>query len=167
MKAVGLMDTISSYVQQLETRERRMLLLGVASIVAALLYFVGIDPAWSGKKQLQKAIPQLKQQVAEMDVLSKQSAQLGTVMAENVDAVSREMVELSLSRRGLKAQNLSVSDDIVRLQISAAAYPSLMEWLLEVQKSSRLTVEESKLTALAESGQVSAVLTMKQQKNTL
>ncbi|MFZ6813117.1 type II secretion system protein GspM [Undibacterium sp. Rencai35W] len=167
MKALSLMDAVTSYLQQLETRERRMLLLGVASIVAALLYFIGIDPAWSGKKQLQKAIPQLKQQVAEMDVLSRQSAQLGVAMAENVDAISREAVELSLSRRGVKAQNLSVSDDMVRLQISTVAYPTLMEWLLEMQKSSRLTVEESKLTALAESGQVSATLTMKQQKNNL
>lgn len=102
-----------------------------------------------------------------MDLMSKQSAQLGNAMSENIDTVSRESIETSLARRSIKAQNLSVNDDVVRFQISTVAYANLMEWLLEAQKSTRLTVEEAKLAALPESGQVSVTITLKQQKNNL
>jgi type II secretory pathway component PulM len=72
-----------------------------------------------------------------------------------------------LLRRGIKAQTLTSADDIVRLQVTSVAYVNIMEWLLEMQKAARLTVEEAKFTALTEVGQVGVVLTLKQQKSAL
>ncbi|MET3116229.1 general secretion pathway protein M [Undibacterium sp. GrIS 1.8] len=167
MKNSMLVESLSLFWQQRVPRERWMLSLALLTIVCALIYVIGINPALSGKQSLQKAIPQLRQQVAEMDLMSKQSAQLGNAMSENIDTVSRESIETSLARRSIKAQNLSVNDDVVRFQISTVAYANLMEWLLEAQKSTRLTVEEAKLAALPESGQVSVTITLKQQKNNL
>ncbi|MDY7538060.1 type II secretion system protein GspM [Undibacterium sp. 5I1] len=167
MKNSMLVESLSLFWQQRVPRERWMLSLALLAIVCALIYVIGINPALSGKQSLQKAIPQLRQQVAEMDLMSKQSAQLGNAMSENIDTVSRESIETSLARRSIKAQNLSVNDDVVRFQIATVAYANLMEWLLEAQKSTRLTVEEAKLAALPESGQVSVTITLKQQKNNL
>ncbi|MEB0032537.1 type II secretion system protein GspM [Undibacterium sp. RTI2.1] len=167
MKNSILVESLSLFWQQRVPRERWMLSLALLAIVCALIYVIGINPALSGKQSLQKAIPQLRQQVAEMDLMSKQSAQLGNAMSENIDTVSRESIETSLARRSIKAQNLSVNDDVVRFQIATVAYANLMEWLLEAQKSTRLTVEEAKLAALPESGQVSVTITLKQQKNNL
>ncbi len=167
MKNSMLVESLSLFWQQRVPRERWMLSLALLAIVCALIYVIGINPALSGKQSLQKAIPQLRQQVAEMDLMSKQSVQLGNAMSENIDTVSRESIETSLARRSIKAQNLSVNDDVVRFQISTVTYTNLMEWLLEAQKSTRLTVEEAKLAALPESGQVSVTITLKQQKNNL
>ena len=99
-----------------------------------------------------------------MAAMSAQYAQIATAMTENIEPVSREVIEASLLRKGVKSQSLSATDDIVRVQIASVGYSAIMEWMLEMQKAARLTVEDVKLTALPEKGQVAVVLTMKQQK---
>ncbi|MFZ6872769.1 type II secretion system protein GspM [Undibacterium sp. Di27W] len=146
-------------------RERKMLLICATFILVAIIYGFFLAPALSGRKQLNAALPVLNQQLAEITELSKQQAGLAANLSEFIAPVSREQLETVLSRRGIKAQTISVSDDVVRLQIPTAAYASLMECLVELQKASRLTVEEAKLVALLENGQVSATLTLRQQKS--
>jgi general secretion pathway protein M len=161
----ALTETWQGFWQQRDARERRMLTVGASVVAAALAYSVLFNPAWTGRAQLQKSIPQLRQQVAKMDAMSKQSAQLNNALAENIAPVTREVIEASLTRRSVKAQVLAVNDDIVRLQLNSIAYSSLMEWLLEEQKVMRLTVEEAHITGLPEAGMVSVSLTLKQQRN--
>ncbi|MBI3283677.1 MAG: type II secretion system protein M [Burkholderiales bacterium] len=155
----------NGYWQQRDQRERRMLSAAAAFIVLSLIYLLVLNPALSGRTQLQNKIPLLRQQVAEMAALSTQQAQLAASLSELVTPISREQVDTSLTRRGVKSQALAVSDDIVRLQILSVNYSDLMEWLVEMQKASRLTVEEARVTALPEKGQVSVSLTLKQQRN--
>lgn len=161
----AVQDAWQGFWQQRDARERRMLTAGAAVVAVALVYGVLFSPAWSGRASLQKSIPLLRQQVAQMDVLSKQSAQLNGALSEVIVPVSRESIDTSLTRRSVKSQVLVVTDDVVRLQLESIAYSSLMEWLLEVQKTMRLTVEEARVTGLAESGMVSVTLTLKQQRN--
>ncbi|MFZ6658680.1 type II secretion system protein GspM [Undibacterium sp. TJN19] len=146
-------------------RERTMLISCALLIVLALTYAIFLGPALSGRKQLQNSIPELNQQLAEMTELSKQQTGFAASLSEVITSVNKEQLEASLTRRGIKAQTLGVADEIVRVQITAASYANLMEWLVEMQKASRLTVEEAKLIALPESGQVSATLTLKQQRS--
>lgn len=160
-----LMLQIQNFWQQRDARERRLLSMAAAAIMLALIYLVLLNPALSGRAKLQEKIPQLRQQVAEMALLSTQQAQLAASLSDQVAPVSREQIDASLSSRGVKTQALAVSDDIVRLQIQSVNYGSLMEWLVEMQKAARLTVEEARVTALPESGQVSVSLTLKQQRN--
>jgi len=158
-------ESWQQFWRQREPRERRMLVAAAAVVTIALVYGVLINPAWSGRAKLQREIPLLRQQVAQMEVLSKQSAQLTSAMAENILPVSREGIEASLVHRSVKIQALAVSDDVVRLQIASMPYSGLMEWLLEVQKTMRITVEEARIAAQPEAGMVSVVLTLKQQRN--
>lgn len=160
-----LLEQFAVFWQQREQREQKILIAGAVAIVLALLYSLALNPAMSGIAKLQKSIPLLRQQVAEITLLGTQQAKLSTVLSENVPQVNKESLEAALSRRGIKAQTLSVSDDIVRIQIPSLAYNNLMEWLVEMQKAYRLTVEEARLLALPENGQVSATLTLKQQRN--
>ena len=164
MKQSMIMESFASFWQQRNAKERRMLSLATVVVLLALTYWIFINPALSNKAKLEATIPQLRLQVSEMAAMSGQYAQIATAMAENIEPVSREVLEASLMRKGIKAQSLSASDDIVRLQISSVAYSVIMEWILEMQKAARLTVEDAKLTALPEKGQVGVVLTMKQQK---
>lgn len=164
MKQSMLIESFASFWQQRNAKERRLLSAATVLVLLALTYWIFISPALSNKAKLEVAIPQLRLQVSEMAALSGQYAQIATAMTENIEPVSREVLEASLLRKGIKTQSLTASDDIVRLQISSVAYSVMMEWILEMQKAARLTVEEAKLTALPEKGQVSVVLTMKQQK---
>lgn len=157
-------ENFTSFWQQRNAKERRLLSMATVIVLIALIYWIFINPALTNKAKLETSIPQLRLQVSEMAAMSAQYAQIATAMTENIEPVSREVLEASLLRKGIKAQSLTASDDIVRLQISSVAYSVIMEWMLEMQKAARLTVEEVKLTALPEKGQVGVVLTMKQQK---
>jgi general secretion pathway protein M len=165
MKQGMIVAEIVLFWQQRDARERRWLSIGMVSILLALIYLIFINPALSNKAILEKAIPQLRQQVAEMAVMSSQYAKIASQMSSDVPPVTRESVEASLLRRGIKAQTLTSADDIVRLQVTSVAYVNIMEWLLEMQKAARLTVEDAKITGLTEVGQVGVVLTLKQQKS--
>lgn len=164
MKQSMIMQTLSVFWQQRDARERRFLSAVIIVSSIALAYSLFVNPALSNSSKLGKSIPKLRQQVSEMANLTGQYAQVATAMTENIAPASREVLEASLLRRAIKTQSLSVSDEIVRLQVSAVAYSNIMEWLLEMQKAARLTVDEAKVTALPEPGQVSLVLTLRQQK---
>lgn len=145
-------------------RERNMLIICALFILAAIIYGFFVSPALSGRAQLRKDLPVLNQQLAQINDLSQQQSKLNGSLSELVTPVARDQLDESLTRRGIKAQTISVTDDVIRVQIPSAAYANLMEWLVEMQKASRLTVEEAKLVALLENGQVSATLTLKQQR---
>ena len=162
----SLNESFSAFWTKRDARERRLLSIGSVVVVCSLIYFVGIDPAITSKGKLQKEIPLLRQQAAEMAGLSGQYNQIAGLIAENVDPISREFVDSSLQRRNIKAQTLSVSDSVVRVQANAVSYANVMEWILEMQKVARLSVDEAKVSALPEPGQVNIVLTMRQQRGT-
>lgn len=157
-------DSFAAFWQQRNAKERRLLSMATVIVLFALIYWIFVNPALTNKAKLEASIPQLRLQVSEMAAMSTQYAQIATAMTENIEPVSREVLEASMLRKGIKAQSMTASDDIVRVQISSVDYSVIMEWMLEMQKAARLTVEEAKLTALPEKGQVGVVLTMKQQR---
>lgn len=160
---VLLLELIDAWSKR-DLRERRILMALAFSVVLSLLYLIAVQPALNGIKNLEEYNPKLKQQAATMTNMAEQYSVLARDLSQNVTPINRELVESTLARRGIKTQSLSVSGDIVRFQANTAPYASLMEWILEMQKASRLTVDEAKLTSLPEAGQVSAVVTLRQQK---
>lgn len=164
MSAQEMFNKLRDDWNKRELRERQIL-LGVGIVVfASLLYLFAIQPAQSGIKDLETSTPGLKLQAATMTNMAAQYSTLSKTLAENIPPVTRESIEATLSRRNIKTQSLTVSNDIVRFQVNVVAYANLMEWMLEMQKAARLGVEEVKLTSLAEAGQVSAVVTLRQQR---
>ncbi|MFZ6686152.1 type II secretion system protein GspM [Undibacterium sp. SXout11W] len=162
-----LIQQFELFWNERDERERKLLSSAAIVIILALLYFIFLDPAISGRQKLLTQIPVLRQQVAEMSALSGQQIKLAASLSQIVEPATKELVEASLSARGIKAQSLSVTDDIVRIQVQSVAYANIMDWLLESQRASRLTVEEAKVVALPENGQVSVVLMLKQQRGGL
>jgi len=141
MKQSMLSLAWTDFWQQRNPRERGFLTLAFALIIAALVYLIALAPALKTIQTQEKAIPQLRQQVSEMNLLSDQYSQIASVMAQSVAPVTREVLESSLQRRGIKVQSMAISEDIIRIQISTVSYSNLMEWLLEMQKVTRLTVK--------------------------
>lgn len=164
MIARELISELKSSWERRELKERRILSLVALLILASVIYLLGFEPAIANRQSLEKSIPQLKQNAAKMTDLAAQYSGLAKSIAEGVAPITREVVESTLSRRNIKTQSLSVTNEIVRFQANVVAYASLMEWLLEMQRAARLTVEEIRITSLTEPGQVSVVVTLKQQK---
>jgi len=170
MNAVGkallpYRETASQFWPARDARERRMLSIGAAAIVLALSYLLAIDPALTGRENLKKSLPQLRQQAAQMQAMANQVEAASEQERPEVESVTRESLEASLARSGLKAQNMNVGDRLLTLQFANVPFSQLLRWLDEAQRASLLTVVESNIVALNQADMVNATLTLRQQKD--
>lgn len=148
-----------------DARERSMLSIAAAVVGLAVIYLLLIDPALEGREQLNKTLPNLRQQVAQMQALSKEAGELADRDTPVVEPVSRTSVEAALSRNGLKPQNLTVNNEIIVAQFSGASFAQLIRWLQDMQKTAMVTVVESNIVAQDQPDTVNATLTLRQQRN--
>lgn len=148
-----------------DARERNMLSIAALVVGLALVYLLLIDPALEGRQQLSKTLPNLRQQVAQMQALSKEAGELADRDTPVVEPVSRASVEAALARNGLKAQNLTVNNEILVAQFSGASFSQLVRWLQDMQKTAMVTVVESNVVAQDQPDTVNATLTLRQQRN--
>lgn len=164
------MNALMSQIQQNATafwvernaRERKQLGLAAAVVVWALLYLLFIAPAISGRAQLEKTLPELRQQAAELQSLAKQATALSSVTATPVPPMTRETIEASLTSKGLKAQTVAPAGEVAKVQLSDVSFTGLLDWLDEIQKTSRITVVEANITAQPQTDIVNATLTLRQ-----
>ena len=146
-------------------KERQQMLAIGAVIAAALIYLVLLEPALSGRAQLRKSLPDLRQKSAEMQQLAQQAAALVSNIAPPPPQLTKDSIEAALASKGLKAQSVVITEDSVRVQMSTASFAGLVDWLDDAQKVMRLSVIDTTITALPGSDTVSATLTLRQQKN--
>jgi general secretion pathway protein M len=145
-------------------RERGMIAAAAAAIVLALLYLLLIEPATSGREQLRKSLPALRQQAAHMQSMVRE---IQAAPATNLPAaaqVTRESLEAGLAGAGLKAQNISVSGEFVRLQLNGVSFSALVGWLDKAGKSMGMSVVETSIVAQTQPDSVNANLTLRQQR---
>ena len=154
--------TLSDFWSARNARERTMLVAAALVVTFGLAYAVLIDPALSGREQLSKDLPVLRQQLAQMRVLSNQAAQLSLAPAVQPVAMSRETIETALARNGLKAQNVLLNGDFAKVQFSTVSFANMLSWLDDMQKTSRLTVTDAEIVALQQPDMVNATITLRQ-----
>ncbi|OWW18890.1 type II secretion system protein GspM [Noviherbaspirillum denitrificans] len=146
-------------------REQNMLALAAVVILFGLLYALLIDPAISGRADLEKKLPNLRQQAAEVQALSKEASALGSkTPAAAPPAMTRESIEASLARKGLKAQGVTVSGELAKLQLNGVPFSALAEWLADAQKTARMSVLEAMVETQQQPDTVNANLTLRQQR---
>jgi len=160
-----LTESATNFWNVRNERERQILIFGSVALILLVLYAVLFAPALSGRTTLNKDLPALRQQLAEEQVLAKEAGDLNSAAVPDPEPVSQDNVSSSLGNHGLKPQSLTVSGDLVRMQINPATYSSVMDWIDEAQKNMRLTVVEANFIALPQTDSVNATLTLKQQKS--
>lgn len=148
-----------------DTRERMMLMAAALVASLGLAYTVLIDPALSGREQLNKSLPVLRQQAAQMQALSKEAATLAGKSAAPSMAMSREHIEAALARKGLKSQNLMLTGDMAKVQLASASFSATLNWLDDMQKTARFSVIEANIVVLPQPDMVNAMLTLRQSRN--
>jgi len=164
----GLLQSVRAFWNGRNSRERGMLAAASAVIVLGLIYALLIDPALSGREQLAQSLPTLRQQAAEVRALTREAGSGATGNAAPVAAVTRAGLEASLARRGLKAEEITVSDATVRLRFQNTSFAGLVDWLAEQHRSARLAVVEAKVEAGSEAASpdsVGAAFTLRQERD--
>ncbi|NVD97039.1 type II secretion system protein GspM [Massilia sp. BJB1822] len=143
-------------------QERKLLGIGGAVVGLALFYVLLIDPALSGRAKLNKELPELRQQAAELQALAVEAAALNGQPSVPPPPMSRESINSSLQVRGLTAQNVMVTGEYAKLEFKGVAFAGLVTWLDAVRRENQLTVQETTVTAQSAAGMVDAAVTLHQ-----
>lgn len=162
-----LRDVTANFWNQRSVRERKQLLLMGCVILLALLYLVLIAPALSGRARLRKSLPELRQKSADMQQLLRDAAVLSATILPPPALLSKDSIDATLTARGLKAQSIIVTEDVVRLQLNAVSFAALVDWLAEAQRTARLSVIDASILAQPTRDSVNVTMTLRQQKNEL
>ena len=145
-----------------DARERAMLAAAATAAALGLFYALLIDPAVTGRSQLNKNLPELRQQVALLQALSKEAAALSGKTASPVPALSEESIKTTLAGKGLKPQSVTLSGDLAKVQLASASFADTLAWLDDMQKTARLSVVDASIVALPQPDMVNATLTLRQ-----
>jgi general secretion pathway protein M len=155
-----------------DARERMMLVTAALFVVFGLVYAILIEPALNGRERLNRNLPVLRQQVAQMRALSKEATTLTgnpAGIAGNAAAplitMTKQNIEAALARNGLKPQSVLLTGDSAKVQLSSVSFSGTLNWLDEMQKTARLSVSDANITALDRPDTVNATFTLRQPRN--
>ncbi|MDB5798664.1 MAG: type secretion system protein [Paucimonas sp.] len=161
----GLTAPVRDFWSAREPRERKLLAWGLAALLLAALYLLLIDPALTGRAQLRKDLPALRQQVTQMQSMARELEKAPAAAdAAQAAPATRESLEASLAPAGLKAQSITVTGEIIRIQMNGVSFAALVGWLEQAAKNSGITVVESSIVAQTQPDTVNATLTLRQQR---
>jgi general secretion pathway protein M len=160
----GVVQPARDYWNARAPRERTILAALGLLVLLALLYLLLIEPALSGRAQLRKSLPGLRSQVSQVQGMSRELSSARPAGEAAAQPATRENIEASLTRAGLKAQSVTVSGELVRVQLNAVSFAGLTAWLEQVGKSLGISVTEASIVAQAQADTVNATLTLRQQR---
>lgn len=154
-------QSFSEFWAVCDARERAMLAVAALVVIIGLAYSLLFDPALSGRDRLNKNLPILRQQVAQMQALSKEAAALSAKSSAPLVTMSKENIEAALVSNSLKPQSVVLAGDFAKVQLSAVSFAGMMNWLVEMQKTALLSVVDANIVALAQPDMVNATFTLR------
>jgi len=158
-------QSFSKFWSMRDVRERKVFIAASLLLLLTLIYALLIAPALNGREQLNRSLPLLRQQVAQLQELSKKAAELSGKPLQTVADISRKEIETTLARNNLKSQTLHLNGDYVTLRLASVSFASTLSWLEDMQVSTQLFVVETKIIALAQPDKVDVTMTLRQTKN--
>jgi general secretion pathway protein M len=154
-------QSFSEFWAARNARERAMLTVAAAVVMLGLAYTLLIGPALAGRDQLNKNLPGLRQQVAQLQALAKEAAALSDKPVAPLIATSKENIDAALARNGLKPQSVMLNGDTVKIQLAAASFAGTLNWLDDMQKTALLSVVDANIVALVQPDMVNAIITLR------
>ena len=94
-----------------------MLMVAALVVSLGLYYALLIDPALTGRQRLNRNLPVLRQQVAQMQAMAKEATSLSGKSSTPQIPFSKENIEAALARNGLKAQNVMLTGDFAKPEL--------------------------------------------------
>jgi len=130
--------------QSLAERERVLLVIGITVLGLALLWWVGLAPAWRSVRAAPQKIEALDLQLQDMQRLAAEAKAL-RAMPPMPAAQAQAALTAAAQRLGDKAR-LSLQGERAVLQLSHLSGDQLATWLAEVRISARVRAVEAQLT---------------------
>jgi general secretion pathway protein M len=143
-------------------QERKFLTGGGAVVLLALLYTLLVAPAVEGRARLQRALPDLRQQAAQLQALGAEAAALAREPVAPVTPMTRETLAASLRTRGLTPESLAMTGEFAKLRLTGVSFANLVAWLDAERRENRVTLQDATVSAQTPAGQVDATLTLRQ-----
>lgn len=155
-------DGAAAFWQARTEQERRFLGVGGVLLGVLLVYGVLIAPALSGRAQLQKDLPVLRQQAAELQALALQAGELKAQPKITPPPMTHDSLADSLKANGLNAQSVAMTGEYAKLQLKGVPFSGLIAWLDTLRRDGRIDVLDAVITAQDTAGMVDATLTLHQ-----
>lgn len=144
-------------------QERKFLTIGAGIVLGTLVYLLFISPAVTGRAQLQKALPQLRQDAAQLRSMAVEAAELARQPPALGAPMARESLAASLTAMGMTAQSLTMTGEFAKLSLTAVPFSSLVSWLDTQRREGRINVQDASISAAGDGGKVDATLTLRQE----
>lgn len=157
-----LKERIAVYWLARTEQERKYLTVGGAVVLATLVYMIFIDPALTGRAALRQALPEMRQQAAELQAMALEASALAAQPVTQPTPMTREALTASLAARSIKAQSLTLTGEFAKLQLTNVSFANLVMWLDAQRRENRIAVQDMTVTAQGAPGQVDASLTLQQ-----
>ncbi|WP_194270605.1 type II secretion system protein GspM [Glaciimonas soli] len=162
-----LRNTVATFWGQRNKREQNMLSVAIVVVLAALIYLILLAPAIEGRQRLQKSLPGLRQQAAELQQIIAQTGNLNQASDQAATPISQSGVEAALKRLGMSSKSILVTGNNAKVQFTAISFSGLINFLQQVQATEHWQVIEAKVNAVepAKPGIVDASVTLNQKNS--
>jgi general secretion pathway protein M len=144
----------------LARRERLGVLTAGLIVAAALVYLLGIEPAWRTRARLTSDLPRLRAETVELDALAAEASKLkGRTRTPESPADTKAVLGRLLAERHIAVS--TIREDEARLIVSArrADVAAWLAWLAEASSELPLRVSSARLSRVAP-GVVDAEVTL-------
>ena len=143
-------------------QERKALTIGAALAAVLLVYALFVAPALAGRARLEKALPELRQQDAQLRAMALEAGELARQPAVQVAPMTRESLSASLLAIGITPASLAMTGEFARVQLAGVAFANLVGWLDAKRREHRISVQDAAISAKEPAGRVDATLTLRQ-----
>lgn len=134
----------------LAPRDRRMLLIAGAFLAVIIFWQVLLEPAWVGRQRLEKSLPTLRAELAQMDSLAAEAKELANAADAPVEPAARiaTRLEQSLQARGMdkEAAKVQVQGDIIEVRFHQAPFENWIFWLDGAVRETRTRIVDLSVT---------------------
>lgn len=131
------MDALKQFWAERAPRERSILLIGGALLLAVIAYLIAVEPAWTGIARLERSLPQQRANAAELEALLAEVKALKArpAVATMSATDARGALEGSLTKAGLKAARIvPLSDGDIQLTFSDVPASKWAPWLASIER---------------------------------
>lgn len=159
------MDQIRQLLQQGKDRwhgfsAREQLLIGVAAplLIIWVIWYGMVRPVFDRYEQVQQELRNNQQMLGRVKHTASEIVRLqaeGAVITERPDLPLDQLINRSASDNGLRVTGVRSQQDRLQVSLANAAFDQLMEWLIELEQTSDVVIEQLRVEKTSEEGVVS------------
>ncbi|RKW38413.1 MAG: type II secretion system protein M [Lautropia sp.] len=149
-EAADMLENLLQKWASLAPRDRRMLIIAGCFLLVIIFWQVLLEPAWVGRQRLQKTLPTLRADLAQMDHMAAEARELANAADAPAETVAQVTVRLeqSLLARGMdkEAAKVQAQGDIIEVRFHQAPFENWIFWLDAAVRETRTRIVDLSVT---------------------